>query len=73
LKWRLTLREEVKSCVFNASISYLSPQLGLDVKAKPTEELTETVEMAEIVDEDQQIQEEACLTLNLLISLTTDL
>ena len=43
------------------------------MRAKPTEELTETVEMTEIVDEDQQIQEEACLTLNLLTSLTTDL
>jgi len=34
------------------------PQLGLDVKNKPTEELTETVEVVEEVDEEQQIQDE---------------
>ncbi|KAI0721317.1 Spb1 C-terminal domain-containing protein [Cerioporus squamosus] len=42
LKWRTALREE----------------LGLEVKEKPTEELTETVEVVEEVDEEQQIQEE---------------
>ncbi|KZS95887.1 FtsJ-domain-containing protein [Sistotremastrum niveocremeum HHB9708] len=42
LKWRTALREEI----------------GLDVKSKPTEELTETVEITEEVDEEQQIQEE---------------
>ncbi|KAL4071025.1 FtsJ-domain-containing protein [Scleroderma citrinum] len=43
LKWRLALREE----------------LGLDVKTKPTEELTDTVEITEIMDEEQNIQNEA--------------
>ncbi|KAI0652193.1 Spb1 C-terminal domain-containing protein [Trametes meyenii] len=42
LKWRTALREE----------------LGLEVKTKPTEELTETVEVTEEVDEEEQIQEE---------------
>ncbi|TFK89642.1 FtsJ-domain-containing protein [Polyporus arcularius HHB13444] len=42
LKWRTALREE----------------LGLEVKEKVTEELTETVEVVEEVDEEQQIQEE---------------
>ncbi|KAI6133148.1 Spb1 C-terminal domain-containing protein [Pisolithus croceorrhizus] len=42
LKWRLTLREE----------------LGLDTKAIPIEELTESVEVTEVIDEEQQIQQE---------------
>ncbi|KAI6153501.1 Spb1 C-terminal domain-containing protein [Pisolithus tinctorius] len=42
LKWRLALREE----------------LGLDMKAKPAEEFTESVEVAEVMDEEQQIQQE---------------
>ncbi|KAF7320446.1 AdoMet-dependent rRNA methyltransferase SPB1 [Mycena kentingensis (nom. inval.)] len=42
LKWRLALREE----------------LGIDVKAKDTEDATEAVEVVEEVDEDQQIQDE---------------
>lgn len=42
LRWRLTLREE----------------LGLDTKASPVEELTESVEVTEVIDEEQQIQEE---------------
>ncbi|KIJ68338.1 hypothetical protein HYDPIDRAFT_24627, partial [Hydnomerulius pinastri MD-312] len=42
LKWRIALREE----------------LGLDVKTKHADELTETVEITEEVDEEQQIQEE---------------
>ncbi|KAJ3570254.1 hypothetical protein NP233_g4529 [Leucocoprinus birnbaumii] len=42
MKWRLKLREE----------------LGLDVKTKDTEEVTETVEIEEEVDEEQQISEE---------------
>ncbi|KAH9944111.1 FtsJ-domain-containing protein [Epithele typhae] len=42
LKWRTALREE----------------LGLEVKTKPTEELTETVEVIEDVDEEEQIQTE---------------
>ncbi|KAI6007323.1 Spb1 C-terminal domain-containing protein [Pisolithus albus] len=42
LKWRLTLREE----------------LGLDVKASPVEELTESAEVTEVIDEEQQIQQE---------------
>jgi AdoMet-dependent rRNA methyltransferase SPB1 len=33
-------------------------QIGLDVKTKHAEELTETVEITEEVDEEQQIQEE---------------
>ncbi|KAI0778502.1 Spb1 C-terminal domain-containing protein [Trametes elegans] len=42
LRWRTALREE----------------LGLEVKTKPTEELTETVEVTEQVDEEDQIQQE---------------
>ncbi|KAI0361270.1 hypothetical protein OH77DRAFT_1417509 [Trametes cingulata] len=42
IKWRTALREE----------------LGLEVKTKPTEELTETVEVTEEVDEEEQIQKE---------------
>ncbi|KAI6162276.1 Spb1 C-terminal domain-containing protein [Pisolithus thermaeus] len=42
LKWRLTLREE----------------LGLDTKAIPVEEPTESVEVIEVIDEEQQIQQE---------------
>ncbi|KAF9504926.1 hypothetical protein BS47DRAFT_1374347 [Hydnum rufescens UP504] len=42
LKWRLAIREE----------------LGIDRKSKPTEELTETVEVTEPVDEEGEIQEE---------------
>ncbi|PVF97608.1 FtsJ-domain-containing protein [Serendipita vermifera] len=42
MKWRAALREEI----------------GLDVKTKPTEELTDKVEIIEEVDEDEQIQEE---------------
>lgn len=42
LKWRLTLRGE----------------LGLDMKASPVEELTESAEITEVIDEEQQIQQE---------------
>ncbi|KAF7967184.1 hypothetical protein HWV62_35612 [Athelia sp. TMB] len=42
LKWRLALREEI----------------GIDVKTKHAEELTETVEITEEVDEEQEIQDE---------------
>ncbi|PPQ85885.1 hypothetical protein CVT25_015827 [Psilocybe cyanescens] len=42
LKWRLALREE----------------LGVDNKAKDTEDVTEQVEVVEVVDEEQQISEE---------------
>ncbi|KAH9937153.1 Spb1 C-terminal domain-containing protein [Fomitopsis serialis] len=42
IRWRTSLREE----------------LGLDVKTKPTEELTETVEITEEVDEETEIQNE---------------
>ncbi|KAM5533078.1 hypothetical protein V8D89_013221 [Ganoderma adspersum] len=42
LKWRIALREEI----------------GLEVKTKPTEELTETVEVVEEADEEEQIQDE---------------
>nr|VWO94241.1 Uncharacterized protein [Ganoderma boninense] len=42
LKWRMALREEI----------------GLEVKTKPTEELTETVEVVEEADEEEQIQDE---------------
>ncbi|KAF7799012.1 hypothetical protein EIP86_010242 [Pleurotus ostreatoroseus] len=42
IKWRTTLREEI----------------GLDVKTKDTEELTEAVEITEDVDPDQEIEEE---------------
>ena len=33
-------------------------QIGLDVKTKETEELTETVEITEDIDPDQEIEEE---------------
>ena len=33
-------------------------QLGLEVKSKPVEELTEVADVVEIVDEDEQIQQE---------------
>jgi AdoMet-dependent rRNA methyltransferase SPB1 len=33
-------------------------QIGLDVKTKHADELTETVEITEEVDEEQQIQDE---------------
>ncbi|KAF8168000.1 FtsJ-domain-containing protein [Crassisporium funariophilum] len=42
LKWRLALREE----------------LGLDMKAKDTDDATEHVEVVEVVDEEQEISEE---------------
>ncbi|KAI0715277.1 Spb1 C-terminal domain-containing protein [Earliella scabrosa] len=42
LRWRTALREEI----------------GLEVKTKPTEELTETVEVVEEEDEEEQIQRE---------------
>ncbi|TFK41055.1 Spb1 C-terminal domain-containing protein [Crucibulum laeve] len=42
LKWRIALREE----------------FGLDVKTKDTEEATETVEIIEDIDEEQQISDE---------------
>ncbi|KAK7465655.1 AdoMet-dependent rRNA methyltransferase spb1 [Stygiomarasmius scandens] len=42
MKWRLNLREE----------------LGLDVKTKDAEEITETVEVVEEQDEEEQIQDE---------------
>ncbi|EKM61210.1 uncharacterized protein PHACADRAFT_156427 [Phanerochaete carnosa HHB-10118-sp] len=42
MKWRTALREEI----------------GLEVRTKPTEELTEMVEVTEEVDEETQIQEE---------------
>ncbi|KAI0080260.1 hypothetical protein K474DRAFT_1657968 [Panus rudis PR-1116 ss-1] len=42
MKWRTALREE----------------LGLEVKTKPTEELTETVEVTEEIDPEQQIEDE---------------
>ena len=61
IKWRSALREEVcqhylgvdrRTC-FSSSL-----QLGLDVKTRPTQELTETIEVTGEVDEEQQIQEE---------------
>ncbi|PCH33833.1 hypothetical protein WOLCODRAFT_63279 [Wolfiporia cocos MD-104 SS10] len=42
LKWRTALREE----------------LGLEVKIKPTEELTEAVEVTEVLDDETEIQNE---------------
>ncbi|OBZ79287.1 AdoMet-dependent rRNA methyltransferase SPB1 [Grifola frondosa] len=42
IKWRTALREE----------------LGLEVKTKPTDELTETVEITQLVDEEAEIQNE---------------
>lgn len=60
MKWRIALREEVCSFIqsYLTCSNYYGSQIGLDVKTKPTEELTETVEIVEEVDEDQAIQEE---------------
>ncbi|PPQ64380.1 hypothetical protein CVT26_002087 [Gymnopilus dilepis] len=49
MKWRLALREE--ACP-------ICSQLGLDVKAKDTEDATEHVEVVEVVDEEQEISAE---------------
>ncbi|CCL98991.1 uncharacterized protein FIBRA_00999 [Fibroporia radiculosa] len=53
LKWRTSLREEV----------------GLEVKTMPSEELTETVEITEELDEEAAIQNEACGTNKYSLSL----
>jgi len=51
--------------------------MGLDVKEKPTEELTETVEIEEDVDEEEQIEAEVRQTFyvavisSLLINVTS--
>ncbi|KAJ3491042.1 hypothetical protein NLI96_g1012 [Meripilus lineatus] len=45
MKWRIALREEVV-------------KIGLEVKTKPAEELTEAVEITEDVDPEQEIEEE---------------
>ena len=61
IRWRLALREEVRCNLshLRAAPHVLSlPQLGLDVKTKPAEEATETVEITEEVDEEQAIQDE---------------
>ncbi|KDQ63654.1 hypothetical protein JAAARDRAFT_169726 [Jaapia argillacea MUCL 33604] len=42
IKWRAAIREEI----------------GLDVKTKPTEEITEVIEMTEEVDQEQEIEDE---------------
>jgi hypothetical protein len=36
-------------------------QLGLDVKTKDTEEVTEHQEVAEVVDEEEEISKEVCV------------
>jgi AdoMet-dependent rRNA methyltransferase SPB1 len=64
IKWRLKLREEVGAQYTRLVIfGVIHYQLGLDVKTKDTEEMTENVEVEEAVDEEQQISEEvsACV------------
>lgn len=59
LKWRARLREEVIILFnLNLTMSLINSQLGVDVKEKPTEELTEVVEVTEEVDEEQKIEDE---------------
>jgi AdoMet-dependent rRNA methyltransferase SPB1 len=61
LKWRTALREEV--CEYHIHSKQLIKhlyQIGLEVKVKGTDELTEQVEVTEDLDEDEQIQNEVC-------------
>ena len=61
LKWRIALREEVRlQLLLSALLTDSLLQLGIDVKSKDTEDLTETVEITEEVDEEQQISDEVC-------------
>ena len=61
LKWRIALREEVRpQILLSALLTDSLLQLGIDVKSKDTEDLTETVEITEEVDEEQQISDEVC-------------
>ena len=79
MKWRTLVREEV--CRFIVYSQYnllrLPPQIGLDVKEKPTEELTEAVEINEGEDEEEQIEAEVryifytAVTLSSLINFTS--
>jgi hypothetical protein len=39
----------------------LDLQLGLDVKTKDTEDITEHQEVAEVLDEDEAISQEVCI------------
>ena len=48
-------------------------QIGLEVKTKPTEELTETVEVVEEVDEEEQIQDEVRSKIDSLHAYTNSL
>jgi AdoMet-dependent rRNA methyltransferase SPB1 len=60
LKWRTAIREEVCH-VFVAFVKILcinSTQIGLDVKTKIVDDLTEVVEVTEEVDEQQGIEDE---------------
>jgi len=52
--------------------AHMCPQIGLDVKAKDAQDLTETVEITDEVDEEQQIRNEVCVLggLWVLIILT---
>lgn len=60
MKWRTALRDEVGSPMLSLRLLLIPrPQLGLEMKANETEELTEEVEVTE-VDEEQQIEDEVC-------------
>jgi len=60
IKWRLALREEVRLFFYQKNFVEMTPivQLGLDIKAKETEDSTEHVEVVEVVDEEQEISAE---------------
>ena len=61
LRWRLAIREEVKPIVATSIITDLFDlQLGLDVKTMDTEDITEHQEVAEVVDEEEDISNEVC-------------
>lgn len=59
LKWRIILREEVLIHIYpSIEVDPYFSQIGLDLKEKNTENDTEHTEVAEVVDEEQQISEE---------------
>lgn len=52
-------RYVILDCAVQVSLNAaFLPQLGLEVKTKHAEELTETVEVVEEVDDEEQIQNE---------------
>jgi AdoMet-dependent rRNA methyltransferase SPB1 len=62
LKWRTALREEVSvAFLFAGHGAYLYPQIGLEVKEKDVEDLVETAEVTDELDEEQQIRNEVCI------------